>query len=227
MGVNDLAAPPPVPKEEYIAPPPTATLRRNPIRDSIRVAKSKNRPGAHPNRLFTVHPNSVPEIPFNEAYANEPFADAADAPCVPRVSSHVRKRSNTAPRAPPSAFRAFSHHAAVPSTHSASTAGSFDIYSSSSVGHPGIHSGQSSFSHRTSEASGHSNFGMANFFEAIGTVRMEAFVDRQELARHRGGHRSRHGGKRKEPNHWMEQEFPRSEDASEIFYRSDDPFRGF
>ena len=214
-------------------PPPSASLRRNPIRDSIRVAKSKSRP--NPNRSFTAHPTPVPELPASEADASQPIAEAASPPNVPRFSSHSRKRSNTAPRVPPSAFRSFanhtSNHTPMPSTYSATTAGSSDVYAPSSVSAPGVQSGQSSFSRRTSEASGPSSVGMNNFFDAVGTVRMEAFIDRTEMARQRTGHRSRNGGRKRDPNYWAQSpdiEFPRSEDgASEIFFRHDDPFRGF
>ncbi|OAX80243.1 hypothetical protein ACJ72_05429, partial [Emergomyces africanus] len=93
MGANDLASLPPVPHEEY-RPPPGSTLRRNPIRDSIRVAKGKTRPtpANNANRSFASHPSAVPELPFDEAQGTEPINDAADPPNVPRFSSHSRKR---------------------------------------------------------------------------------------------------------------------------------------
>ncbi|OJD12332.1 hypothetical protein AJ78_07050 [Emergomyces pasteurianus Ep9510] len=239
MGANDLATLPPVPHEEY-RPPPGSSLRRNPIRDSIRVAKGKTRPTpANSNRSFASHPSAVPELPFDEAQGTEPINDAADPPNVPRFSSHSRKRSNTAPRLPPSAFRSFSNHTTAPSTYSTTTAGSSDLYSPSTMGPSGVQSGQSSFSHRTSEASGPSSVGMSNFFEAVGTVRMEAFVDRSEFARQRvggHGHRSRHGGggggsrRRRDAHYWPpnspDTEFYGSEDG-DVFFRNDDPFRGF
>ncbi|KKZ66430.1 hypothetical protein EMCG_07842 [[Emmonsia] crescens] len=243
MGANDLASLPPVPHEEYRPPPGSSALRRNPIRDSIRVAKGKARPNpANANRSFASHPSAVPELPFDETQGTEPITDAADPPIVPRFSSHSRKRSNTAPRLPPSAFRSFSNHTTAPSTYSTTTAGSSDLYSPSTMGPSGVQSGQSSFSHRTSEASGPSSVGMSNFFEAVGTVRMEAFVDRSEFARQRvgggHGHRSKHGGggggggsrRRRDAHYWPpnspETEFYGSEDG-DVFFRNDDPFRGF
>ncbi|KLJ13578.1 hypothetical protein EMPG_11484 [Blastomyces silverae] len=237
MGANDLASLPPVPHEEY-RPPPNSTLRRNPIRDSIRVAKGKTRPTpASSNRSFASHPSAVPELPFDEAQGGEPINDAADPPNVPRFSSHSRKRSNTAPRLPPSAFKSFSNHTTAPSTYSTTTAGSSDLYSPSTMGPSGVQSGQSSFSHRTSEASGPSSVGMSNFFEAVGTVRMEAFVDRNEFTRQRvggHGHRSRQGGgggrRRRDAHYWPpnspDTEFYGSEDG-DVFFRNEDPFRGF
>lgn len=238
IGANDLATLPPVPQQSDFVPPPPppAALRRNPIRDSIRVAKSKPRSTPNNNRTFTAHANPAPDLPSGEADGSQPIAEAASPPNVPR---HARKRSNTAPRAPPSAFRSFSNHtsnqnsnhAPKPSTYSATTNGSSDIYApSSSVGAQGVQSGQSSFSRRTSEASGPSSVGMNNFFDAVGTVRMEAFIDRTEMARQRGGYRSKAGGKRRDANFWAQSpdtEAPLSENGSEIYFRQDDPFRGF
>ncbi|KAG5297723.1 nuclear migration protein [Histoplasma ohiense] len=238
MGANDLASLPPVPHEEY-RPPPGSMLRRNPIRDSIRIAKGKAKPTpSSSNRSFVSHPSAVPELPFDEANGTEAINDIADPPNVPRFSSHSRKRSNTAPRIPPSVFRSFSNHTTAPSTHSTATAGSSDIYSPSIIGPSGVQSGQSSFSHRTSEASGPSSVGMSNFFEAVGTVRMEAFVDRSEYPRQRIGgrsHRSRHGGaggsrKGRNAHYWPpnspDTEFYGSEDG-DVLFRNEDPFRGF
>ncbi|KAK2807036.1 hypothetical protein FQN50_005610 [Emmonsiellopsis sp. PD_5] len=273
MGVSDLASLPPVPQEEYTPPPApaNATLRRNPIRDSIRVAKGKTRPPATNNRPTP----PLPELPHHDEVDPIDDDDAADPPNVPRFSSHsnshthTRKRSNTAPRVPipppppPSAFRSFStnhhHHTTAPSsTYSTTTAGSSDLYSPSTIGGApsGIQSGQSSFSHRTrtSEASGPgpSSVGMSNFFEAVGTVRMEAFVSSEHHHHHghgrRGGggygygHRTRHGGgggngrgRRRDASYWPpnspETEFfvggGGSEDGGDVFFRSEDPFRGF
>ncbi|WEW57913.1 hypothetical protein PRK78_003380 [Emydomyces testavorans] len=229
VAMNDLAALPPLPQEEHLPRPPTAALRRNPIRDSIRVAKRKTSSNGKLKRSYPVQPAVVPEIPHIEGYGDEPIGEAADPPYVPRFSSHSRKRSNTAPRPVPSAFRSFSNQAPAPSTYSATTAGSSDLHSPSSIGPPGLHSGQSSFSRRTSEASGPISPGRANFFDAVGTVRMEAFVDRSEGSRQRG-HRNRQIGKKKDPGYWPQSpdtDFPRSDDGSDMFFRNDDPFRGF
>ncbi|KAL1958112.1 hypothetical protein VTO42DRAFT_5152 [Malbranchea cinnamomea] len=224
MNMNELAALPPAPQEEYRQRPPPPALRRNPIRDSIKVAKGKSRWKAP----FIAQTPAVPEVPGD---ANDPGSDdAADPPTIPRFSSHTRKRSNTAPR--PSAFRSFSNYVTAQST---TTAGSSDLYSpTSTVYPPGIQSGQSSFSHRTSEASGPSRNGGArpNFFDAVGTVRMEAFVNASDISRYRSGaQRTRHNGRRKrEPGHWHqspETDYPLSEDGGDAFFHLDDPFRGF
>ncbi|PGH18005.1 hypothetical protein AJ80_04626 [Polytolypa hystricis UAMH7299] len=230
MDVNDLASLPPVPSDEFPPPPPTASLRRNPIRDSIRVAKGKAH--AARNRTAVARPTVVPELPVDEVDPADPMEDAADPPNVPRFSSHARKRSNTAPRVPPATFRSFSNHAPMPSTYSTTTAGSSDIHSPISIGQPGVQSGQSSISYRTSEASGPSTVGMSNFFDAVGTVRMEAFVDRQDVPRRRGTRSRRTNTRNKEPNYWAgspDIEYPKSDDggSGDIFFRHDDPFRGF
>ena len=259
MNITDLAALPPAPSEEYTQRQPAPALRRNPIRDSIRVAKGKNRW----NKPFAAQTPAVPEVPDVEAAGDgNDSDDAADPPTIPRFSSHARKRSNTAPRpsAFSNAFRSFSNHvsgstAAAPSNHSTTTAGSSDLYSptSTSIMTPGLRSGQSSFSHRTSEASttrngGGGGGGQANFFDAVGTVRMEAFVDRGESQRYRhgrgpGGQRTRHNGRRRQDVYgygygfggggggWPqspETDFPISEDGSEgVMMFREDPFRGF
>jgi hypothetical protein len=101
--------------------------------------------------------------------------ESADFPSVPRLyittSRHQRKRSNTSPRLPATlnGFRSFSS-SAIPSTASSaglqaagSTASSYFRPSASSK----------SGSRRDSIASPD----QPNFFEAVGTVRMEAFVD--------------------------------------------------
>ncbi|KAI1773358.1 hypothetical protein F4818DRAFT_105522 [Hypoxylon cercidicola] len=115
-----------------------------------------------------------------------------------QVVLHGRKRSNTGGHVPPPlSFRGFSGPASQPSSYHASTnstagnsvgtAGSSDIYTrsqsqasshamagtaSSSWGVGGGSSSVGVVSQRTSEASSRPG----NFFEAIGTVRMEAFI---------------------------------------------------
>ncbi|RJE19744.1 Nuclear migration protein [Aspergillus sclerotialis] len=176
MGLNDLTSLPPVPQEEYPPRVPTAALRKNPIRDSIKVAKGRPRPIPRAKRSFTDQP-PVPELPASGVGMADPLMDAADPPNVPRFSRHARKRSNTTTRIP--ALRSLSSNGTMPSSHSGTTAGSSD------VNHPvwgmnyGYGSGRSSFSRRMSEASGPSSVGTGNFFDAIGTVRMELSLTAQ------------------------------------------------
>ncbi|KAJ5527959.1 hypothetical protein N7513_012118 [Penicillium frequentans] len=104
MGLHDLAALPPAPQEEAGSSIPSqASLRRNPIRDSIRVAKGRPRPMPKGKRSFPGTAEPVPELPAADLESLNSMA--ADAPHVPRFSNHNhhnhnRKRSNTAP--PPS-----------------------------------------------------------------------------------------------------------------------------
>ncbi|KAF7594301.1 hypothetical protein BBP40_009701 [Aspergillus hancockii] len=210
MGLHDLATLPPIPREEFEPSAPTATLRRNPIRDSIRIAKGRPRPRPRGRRPFK-HPEPVPELP-----AELDIADAADPPTVPRFSNHSRKRSNTTPRVP--MIRSFSNQGTVPSMPSLQ--GSSDAYAPVA-----IHSGPSSVSGRTSEASVRTG----NYFDAIGTVRMEAFIDQTESYQFRTT-RARHVRKPSSPwspgsQRFYDLDHPVYEDGE--YSRHDDPFRGF
>jgi len=184
-------------------------LRKNPIRDSIRVAKGKTntaRPG-----MVSAHSSPAGDFNLQDAenfYSTqrEHLDSAADPPIVPRfldrggaigapVLAHARKRSNTGSRVPPPiSYRGFSgptgssttggssnySHAPTNSTAgmSVGTSGSSDIYqsmppSSSINGNYNFMSSRQS-SVRTSDVS--SRPGQHNFFDAVGTVRMEAFI---------------------------------------------------
>lgn len=235
IGLQELAALPPIPQEEAGSPtPPQAALRRNPIRDSIRVAKGKPRPIPKGKRS-TQGVGPMPDLPAGGLDTINSMMMAADAPHVPRFSTHSnhnRKRSNTAPR--PSALhtlRSFSSQGTMPSSHSGTTAGSSDVYFSPvppPALPPGMGSGRSSFS-RASDSGRASSSGAA--FD-IGTVRMEAFIDRHAAAinRPRGALLPRARHVRKTSSEWSpsryEFEAP-SFDDSEFSFRSEDPFRGF
>ncbi|KAL2872266.1 putative nuclear migration protein [Aspergillus lucknowensis] len=222
MGVQDLAALPPVPQEECVRPTPTATLRRNPIRDSIRIAKGRPRPFPKgKKRSFTNnnHPEPVPEIPANLDIGSRASDEAADPPTIPRFSNHSRKRSNTAPRMPIPNIRSFSSQNTMPSMRS-----SPDPQGQAPSSHSqGFASVRSSFSHRTSENS----MRTGNFFDAIGTVRMEAFIDQTESNRYRAAAARRHTRKASTP--WsMNQGYPELDSPyEEGEYRHHDPFQGF
>ncbi|KAL5335015.1 meiotic cell cortex C-terminal pleckstrin homology-domain-containing protein [Aspergillus crustosus] len=224
VGVNDLAALPPVPQEEYARPAPTATLRRNPIRDSIRIAKGRPRPFPKgKKRSFTNnHPEPVPELPSSNLAATPAVRasnDAADPPTVPRFANHSRKRSNTAPRMPIPNIRSFSSQNTMPSMRSSPEAMAPSSHSQ------GFNSVRSSFSHRTSEASVRTG----NFFDAIGTVRMEAFIDQTESNRYRTAPARRHTRKASTP--WSMNQtigYPELDSPyEEGVFRNEDPFRGF
>lgn len=140
-----------------------------------------------------------PHHPHHVYHSRDRSGEAAEAPTIPRFHErtaamvHGRKRSNTGGHVPPPlSFRGFSGPAAGSSSaghsytnsnagNSVGTAGSSDIYqtnqSQTSSGGGGASWGMMSSSttpgsQRTSEASSRPS----NFFDAIGTVRMEAFI---------------------------------------------------
>lgn len=115
ISMNDLAPMPPMPpdvRSEHTTSPAASlggSLRRRPIRDSIRIAKSSN---PRPNfRSFTT--DGIPTTSEYPEYDSrpgtteqyDPINDAALPPIVRRY--HNRNRSNTAPKPTASAFRAF------------------------------------------------------------------------------------------------------------------------
>lgn len=209
-----VPAPLPMPKPEIpdfeISRQPSR-LRKNGIRDSIRVAKGKTaaaRSGPTSVASSQTGGQSIRETESFYTTHTDYVAEAADPPVVPRFSdrggpplSHGRKRSNTGSRIPPPlSFRGFSGpavsgttsssgHAATSSTAgmSVNTTGSSDIYQSqpsSSVagGYAGMSvSGRSSI--RTSDASARPGAVVNNFFDAVGTMRMEAFISPMALTR--------------------------------------------
>ncbi|KEY68943.1 hypothetical protein S7711_04609 [Stachybotrys chartarum IBT 7711] len=200
MTPTQLQAKPPGPAD-FDAP--LVKARRPGIRDSIRLAKGRTGgpPAPPPPSIPTV--SSVPSSQMGavggcrapesvttsvSGHGREDSRDAAEPPYVPRfqeranqVTVHGRKRSNTGGHVPPPlSFRGFSgpasnssHHNSTNSTAGASvgTAGSSDIYQSQASSNVtwGLSQGGSQ---RTSEASSRPG----NFFDAIGTVRMEAFI---------------------------------------------------
>jgi hypothetical protein len=149
--------PPPVPASTSFDGVPIKRFRapsfgKASVRDSIRLAKGRKH-----------NSTNNPEMNFDSERE-----DGADFPSVPRLyittSRHQRKRSHTNPGVQPSIekFRSLTS-SAVQSSHGGSTNGSSYRPSASSK----------SGSRRDSIASPD----RPNFFEAVGTVRMEAFVD--------------------------------------------------
>lgn len=187
------------PLPEIDAPRPKS--KRPGIRDSIRLAKGKNNvikpagtpsipsmPSAPSSQVGEVASYPMPAESFgapSSSHTRDTSGDAAEAPFIPRfhdrvptVNVHGRKRSNTGGHVPPPlSFRGFSgpaSHHATGSTAGASvgTAGSSDIYQSQGSASNGTWGMSQTASQRTSEASSRPS----NFFDAIGTVRMEAFI---------------------------------------------------
>ncbi|KAF4625391.1 hypothetical protein G7Y89_g12776 [Cudoniella acicularis] len=206
-----IQAPNPQPQPaipDFEVPRQTNRLRRNPIRDSIRVAKGKTAvarsgPTSVHSSQYGGTEQSIREV--QSFYSSRAEAlPSADPPIVPRFTerghqgpplTHNRKRSNTGSRIPPPlSFRGFSGpassgHAPTNSTAgmSVGTTGSSDIYNSqppstiSGSGYNGITSGRSSI--RTSDASNRPGAVVNNFFDAVGTMRMEAFISPMALSR--------------------------------------------
>ena len=196
LTISDLATFPPVPAQEYYPPPhqkPISSLRRNPIRDSIRVAKGKPRPIFNRgSQSYTPSTDTgtrqgatFPSLPTTTAFDEENEEDfAAEPPNVPRTSARTRKRSNTGPHpiSPPlNTLRSFSA-TAMPSRDSFKTVMSASTDAISSLGHnKSFYEG----GFGGSISSAYTPTG-SNFFNAVGTMRMEAFVDesvRQPLPR--------------------------------------------
>ena len=247
MGMDDLATIPPVPQQEYKPPPSRDSIaRRTPVRDSIRLAKSKARPtvGGHSyTSPVGPHENQTQGAPGIE---DEIMSDAAEPPHVPRVSAHGRKRSSTGPRPPlPSATNSFPSNIAAASTHSLRPIASRDVYPPLSRGQLGISSGPGTTSRQSGTYHPTSSSGTVrnNFFETVGTVRMEAFVDRKgELGKakevkEKRSYRTRQGRK-KDMSYWgmsppggsgpkADTDVPAKQEWGEARWLGEDPFQGF
>ncbi|KAJ4303726.1 hypothetical protein N0V90_002627 [Kalmusia sp. IMI 367209] len=213
-------APPPEEEPEYRST--GATLRRSHVRDSVRLAKGKANPVV---QRYQSSMEPMPEL--NTFRPEQPLADSADPPTIPRGPVHSRKRSSTGPLAPrpTQPYRTFSHQH-VPSSYSS---GSSDMYSSrqppsvpSSVYNP--HSVVAST--RTSEAS---NSTRQHFFDTMGTVRMEAFIDDSLGKDHSHRAAPAPGIGRRRGSQWSStNESNRAGGLYEDFMaESNDPFRGF
>ncbi|KAI1483143.1 hypothetical protein F4774DRAFT_212031 [Daldinia eschscholtzii] len=257
---------------------PQTKAKRPGIRDSIRLTKGRN-PALmarhdpvpttnHLEEALSAQQESFPPIPTHQ---RELSREAAEPPFIPRfhershervheranqVVLHGRKRSNTGGHVPPPlSFRGFSgpashsssYHASTNSTagNSVGTAGSSDIYQSQ--GSSNMTWGNSTAgSQRTSEASSRPP---GNFFEAIGTVRMEAFIspltfprfddhpDEQEEWRYRARRRSKEARRRRSRSRHRDSYASRGTRGTDSYYSGsrageedyfrDDPFKGF
>ncbi|KAJ9664828.1 hypothetical protein H2201_005049 [Coniosporium apollinis] len=213
------------------------TLRRGNFGNSGRIPTPK--PSAPPLRQQYSSPAAPSRENPDTSLLNhaEPIPDSAEPPVVPRYgggSLHGRKRSSTGPRLPPppgSTFRSFSH-TAVPSISTFSTGSSNTPSNPSSVYN-------SNLSGRTSEASS-SNRRSQNFFDAVGLVRMDAFIEPMlsEEAVHGPrspaiGHHGSGGGavtprisRRRGISH-LSQSTNASWRNGGVYDESFDPFRGF
>ncbi|KAJ8060100.1 hypothetical protein OCU04_011710 [Sclerotinia nivalis] len=200
QAVPDVITPNPTPTLSTKAPPlpdfqkPSRMPKTHKIRDSIKVAKGKNafnRSGSARTFSNSQQTDTNTSVRDNESFytnSHSVRSEPAEAPFVPRFSErgmggHGRKRSNTGSHIPPPlSFRGFSG-SHVP-THS--TAGMSDRTADSSENQSSYHSQHSSVagyngpssrsSIRTSDASARPGAVVNNFFDAVGTVRMEAFI---------------------------------------------------
>ena len=264
--------PKPLPEFE----PPKPKVRRPGIRDSIRLAKAKTslarmgqRPASPPPQLPDLNGHHqpdpfIPPIP-PPTHMRDPSYEVAEAPYIPRfheranqLPTHGRKRSNTGGHVPPPlSFRGFSgaaggggggcvgtYHTSTSSTAGASigTAGSSDIYQSQPSTNGTMWPMSTTASGRTSEASSR----RGNFFDAIGTVRMEAFIgplaftrvdnypdeheELRRLARRRSKEMRRHKSPGRQRDSYQSRGTRTTDEGgypgSEDFFR-DDPFKGF
>ncbi|KAK5129169.1 hypothetical protein LTR08_003789 [Meristemomyces frigidus] len=163
--------PPPMLDSVPIKRQRSPSFGRATIRDSVRLAQGR-RPALHKRATQPV----VSERTAMKDDASISQDQGADFPAVPRLYSgttrHQRKRSNTSPRlpAPLSNLRSFSSGAITSSGSSRLQPGSIN---GSSLRTDFRSSSTKSGSRRDSLTSPDH----PNFFEAVGTVRMEAFVD--------------------------------------------------
>lgn len=254
-----------------IGPPPSKAKKPG-IRDSIMLKKSRS-----PLSDTTTSPRQLGEaidfkpvqMPPGLHHERDLSRDVAEPPFIPRfhdrssdrvheranqVALHGRKRSNTGGHIPPPlSFRGFSSpqpsHRYTDSTagNSVITTGSSDLYQPSTNGHSTwAMSSAASRSQRTSDASSRPG---NNFFEAIGTIRMEAFISplafprvdeypEDEELRHRARRRSKDIRRQRSRSRQRDLYGPRSARGTDDYYGSsrasneedyfrDDPFKGF
>ncbi|PBP15998.1 hypothetical protein BUE80_DR013273 [Diplocarpon rosae] len=198
---------------EFGLPSQANDLGKGSIRDSTRVARGKTvlaRFGPTSVRSSQKN-NSARETESISSRSDQIHAEfSAKPPVIPRFSergqgahpytpsapTHGRKRSNTGGRIPPSSsFRGFSGPAlsghAPPSSATGLSVhinGTTDLYQTQSQppssfgGHTNI-SGSGRSSVRSSDASNRPGAVVHNFFDAVGTMRMEAFISPDALNR--------------------------------------------
>ncbi|KAL9010202.1 MAG: hypothetical protein Q9173_004839 [Seirophora scorigena] len=243
LGMEDLTAIPAVPQAEYQRPTTRISRAHRSPRDSIRVAKSKERPSLQA-RNYTAPISTVAEVANTRALvyggANDSLSDAAEAPQIPRVS-HARKSSNTGPRR----FNSFPANIGSSCSHVTKKTTPREIAISVTRGFQGSSSGLSTMRRHVSETTIAQPEAVRNdFFDALGTVRMEAFVDSteqepadsgKEKPPPRSSYRTRQVRK-KDLRYWgimgeaSSQSLPArqgSKSASASAWRVDDPFKGF
>jgi len=246
-GMDDIAMERPLPQQEYPpAIPVGGGLRRTPIRDSIRVAKGRPRPMINARSYTSPFTNArgqaVQETGAHILDINEE-SDSAEPPHIPRVAGHSRKRSNTGPRPVlANAFNSFPTHLAQISTQSLRDAAARESYPIP-YADPTMLNGKGTINYRNADV--HNlppPVPRNNFFDAVGTVRMEAFVDSEEERqsgyitnppnkKERRSYRTRQGRK-KDMSYWgvgvsAGSDMTTQQQGSGSRARCDDPFKGF
>ncbi|KAL8761255.1 MAG: hypothetical protein Q9184_002605 [Pyrenodesmia sp. 2 TL-2023] len=245
LGMEDLTVMPAVPQAEYLHAPSQLVGARRSRRDSIGLAKAKERPSLQSrNHTAPIATAAHKALTEGQRYdkANDTVSDAAEPPQIPRVSAHTRKRSNTGPRRPSlqSAFNSFPAHVSVSSVNLAKSATPRDIATSVTRGFQGNSSGPSMMRHMSETALAQPEGVRNDFFDAVGTVRMEAFVDNtkqeavkagKEKSLPRSSYRTRQGRK-KDMRYWgimgeSNNQGVSAARGSKSAWRPDDPFNNF
>jgi len=159
--------------------------------------------------------------------------DAAEPPQVPRIAAHARKRSSTGSRPVPlSAFHSYpSNSMAMSSSFSVQNPTSRDKYDRYMPSAP--NSMQNTMGRRVTDSL-IAPVVPDNFFDPVGTVRMEAFVDKGvndvlevgKTKKEARSYRTRQGRK-KDLKHWGVDESVGSSEMGGVRLRSSDPFSGF
>jgi hypothetical protein len=266
---DTLTVPPSKPLvEQYELPKPKRRAIRDSIRlTKAKTAVIKSDPvtaeshmDSAPPSIPSFRPPPVPEIVYKvpvHTHTRDESRDTAEPPAIARFSNqgaiHGRKRSNTGSHIPPPlSFRGFSGPAGSGASHTASnstagnsvmTAGSSDLYSNAGASAVTGSSGMTwaTPSVRTSEASSRpSGPVMNNFFDAIGTVRMEAFIsplafnetpyqqdEFRQVTRRRSKELRRRASRGSRQRDSYQSRTTRATDDLDEWYMRDDPFRGF
>ena len=243
----ELTSPPPLPEQEYQPPlsqRPSSGFRRTPIRDSIRVAKDKSRPsvGSHSYSSPTgeIGQESIQGTTTGWGDSERLSEDAAEPPQVPRIAAHARKRSSTGPRPVPlSAFHSYPGNSiSLGSSFSSRQAPtSRDKYDRCIPRSRGGLAVETSYDMTPYIESYTPPLPVVpdNFYDPVGTMRMEAFVEKNENRyaepsrgkREARSYRTRKGTKKDISSYWGVAESRGSSGAPSLRLRSDDPFTGF
>jgi len=241
QGMDELANPPPLPQQEYQPPSSQASasgFRRTPARDSLTLPKAKSRPSVGGHSYSTPSRELEREVlqETRMAWVDDTGAlsdDAAEPPQVPRIAAHARKRSSTGPRLVPlSAFHSYpSNSMAMSSSFSVQNPTSRDKYERYIPSAP--NSTQNTMARHITDSL-NAPVVPENFFDPVGTVRMEAFVDKgeghvPEISKKKKEGRSyrTRQGRKKDLSYWGVDESVGSSGVGDLRLRNDDPFTGF